>query len=88
PLKSADLTKVDIDYYDEVQYLSPLLARAGNFRFTIQKSMSTGDGGRLFTLLASKRAHNVLLRQALLYKLGYQVPAIKHLKKIQLRFKT
>ncbi|MBI2520681.1 MAG: hypothetical protein HYV97_09695 [Bdellovibrio sp.] len=87
PLKSADLAKVDIDYYDEVQYLSPLLSRAGNFRFTIQKTVSTGEG-RLFTLLASKRAHNVLLRQALLYKLGYQVPAIKHLKKIQLRFKS
>ncbi|OFZ12697.1 MAG: hypothetical protein A2X86_15375 [Bdellovibrionales bacterium GWA2_49_15] len=78
--------EVDIREGELVDYLSVVLSRTGNFRFSVKK----GEGGRVqtFTILASKKSHGVLLRKALLEKLGYQVPAIKHLNKVTVRFSS
>lgn len=75
-------TTLPVNYMEEVEYLSSIPSRLGrNFRFSVKT-----NEGRSLTLMASKTVHNVLLRRALLLKLGYNVPPIKYLSKIKLRF--
>ncbi len=71
-----------VNYMDNVSYLSSIPSRLGkNFRFSV-----AAPNGETVTLMASKTVHNVLLRRSLLLKLGYNVPAIKHLSKVILNF--
>lgn len=81
---NSELIKAElpIRYMDSVDYLSSIPSRLGvNFRFSVRtKSDQT------VTLMASKTVHNVLMRRALLLKLGYQVPAIKYLSKVKIDF--
>lgn len=50
-------------------------------RFTVETSL----GSKLLTV--GKTAHNFLLRKTLLQKLGYSVPAMDHLPRIEIEFK-
>lgn len=70
---------------DTLKYLDIVKSRSGNFRFTIEKAESDGST-KTYTVLLSKNVHNVLLRKNLLRKIGYQVPAIKHVKKAKIKF--
>jgi len=74
--------KLPVNYMDQVDYLSSIPSRLGkNFRFSV-----AAPTGETVTLMASKTVHNVLLRRSLLLKLGYNVPAIKHLSKVKVNF--
>jgi len=69
-----------------VNYVSSVLSRIGNFRFSVFKETTVGR--KFYTLMLSKRIHNVLLRSALLSKLGYKIPPIEYLKTIKLEFSS
>lgn len=69
---------------DEVDYHSPVLSPSGVFRFNIENN--AGDG-RLYTVMLSKTVHSVLLAKGLLRKIGYQIPDIKYLPRVVVRFK-
>lgn len=95
PIESSDLWKnvylsrLPVDQnpildLDEVDYHSPVLSPSGIFRFNIENN--AGDG-RLYTVMLSKTVHSILLAKGLLRKLGYQVPDIKHLPRLVLKFK-
>tara|TARA_R110000868_G_scaffold124990_2_gene330244 strand:- start:1631 stop:4624 length:2994 start_codon:yes stop_codon:yes gene_type:complete len=75
-------TELPIRYMDTVDYLSSIPSRLGvNFRFSVRTK-----NAQTLTLMASKTVHNVLMRRALLLKLGYKVPAIKYLSKVKIDF--
>jgi len=67
------------------QYLDTVSSMIGNFRFTVQKTDASGVP-HTYTVFFSKNVHNVLLRRALLMKMGYNVPDVKWLKKFSVKF--
>lgn len=69
---------------DEVDYHSPVLSPSGIFRFNI----TSGDNSKLYTMMISKTVHSVLLAKSLLRKIGYQIPDIKYLSKVIIKFKN
>lgn len=69
---------------DEVNYHSPVLSPTGIFRFNI----NNGSDGKLYTMMLSKTIHSVLLAKSLLRKIGYQIPDIKYLPRVILKFKS
>ena len=81
-----DDAQIDFENGGGLQYLSFVLSRSGNFRFSAIKD--DGSSKKIFTIMLSKKVHNVLLRAALLKKLGYQVPAIKHIKNLKVQFSS
>jgi hypothetical protein len=42
--------------------------------------------GKAYTLIFSRTLHTILLRKAILRRLGYRVPAMKYLSKVKVRF--
>ena len=82
-VKSLPADKNPLIDMDEVNYHSPVLSPSGIFRFNINNS---GDG-KLYTMMLSKTVHSVLLAKSLLRKIGYQVPDIKYIPRIILKFK-
>lgn len=82
PVKDEDKTdSLPFEELDTVQYHSPLTSTSGKFRFNIVKD------GKIYTMMLSKTVHSVLLAKSLLRKVGYQIPAIKRLGKVHVRFK-
>lgn len=69
---------------DEVNYHSPVLSPSGIFRFNI----TSADTGKLYTMMLSKTVHSVLLAKSLLRKIGYQIPDIKYLPRVIVKFKN
>ncbi|MCK5073211.1 MAG: hypothetical protein KAQ98_07265 [Bacteriovoracaceae bacterium] len=79
-----ELDEMEVQNNDSVKYLSKIISRSGNFRFSAFKEMAGGE--KAFTFMLSKKIHNILLRAAVLRKLGYVVPPVKHLPKLKLSF--
>jgi len=65
-------------------YLAPIMSRTGNFRFSARGQEQ--NSGQTFSFMLSKKAHSVLLRSALLRKIGYTIPPIQYLSKLQVNF--
>lgn len=83
PVKDEDKADaLPFEELDTVNYHSPLTSTSGKFRFNILKD------GKLYTMMLSKTVHSVLLAKSLLRKVGYQIPAIKRLGKVHIRFKN
>ncbi len=57
----------------------------GLVRFNTQMEQESEDDG-VFTVMLSKTLHTTLLRKNILRKLGYIIPAIKYLPKIDIEF--
>lgn len=70
---------------DESVYEDTVPTRSGRFRFTISQTDETGNR-KTFIVWAAKEAHNILLRKNLLRKLGYNVPPVKWMSKLKLKF--
>lgn len=96
PVESSDLWKNvmlpelpadrnPIEDMDEVVYHSPVITPSGLFRFNIQNR--SGDG-KIYTAMVGKTVHSFLLAKSLLRKIGYQVPDIKYLPRMTLKFKN
>ena len=67
---------------DTVQYLGQILGASGQFIFNVQ--VQSGNlPPRTMTLMLTERLHSYFLRKEILRKLGYQIPAMKYLSKIQ-----
>jgi hypothetical protein len=69
---------------DEVNYHSPVLSPSGVFRFNINNSQD----GKLYTMMLSKTVHSVLLAKSLLRKIGFQIPDIKYVPRVVIKFKS
>lgn len=69
---------------DEVKYHSPVNSPSGIFRFNVQNP----GNGKLYTMMISKTVHSVLLAKSLLRKIGYQIPDIKYIPKVIIKFKN
>jgi hypothetical protein len=84
PAKPLPTEKILIDEMDEVTYHSPVLSPSGIFRFNI---LNKNGENKFYTMMLSKTVHSALLAKSLLRKLGYQVPDIKYLPKVIVKFK-
>ena len=96
PIESSDLWKNKylktlpveipaINENDEVTYHSPSLSPSGIFRFVIQ---NTNGDRKFYTMMLSKTVHSSLLTKSLLRKIGYQVPDIKRLPQVTIKFSS
>lgn len=85
PIKDEDKTdNLPFEDLDTVAYHSPVNATTtGKFRFNIVKD------GKIYIMMLSKTAvHSALLAKSLLRKIGYQVPPVKRLGKVKIKFKN
>jgi hypothetical protein len=79
---SADELPVSED--ETFNFQSTILSNAGLMRFNV---IPDGEGlQRVFTVHMEKTLHTYLLRRNLLRKLGYVIPGMKYLKKINIQF--
>lgn len=96
PIESSDLwkdvmlqklpeDKNPLEDMDEVVYHSPVITPSGLFRFNVQNK--SGDG-KIYTAMVGKTVHSFLLAKSLLRKIGYQIPDIKYLPRLTLKFKN
>jgi hypothetical protein len=66
---------------DTVRYLGVIDSALGRFRFNIQVQSDNGPP-RTYTVLLGRELHSMLLRKELLRRLGYQIPAMKYIKRL------
>jgi len=96
PVETSDLWKnqfpkgqhneiAKINAQDTVHYHSPVLSPSGIFRFNI---LNKNSDNKIYTVMLSKTVHTALLLKSLLRKIGYQVPDIKYLPQIEIKFKS
>ena len=69
---------------DEVVYNSPVASETGIFRFNVQNK---AEDGKLYTMMISSQIHTLLMAKSLLRKIGYQIPDIKYIPRIVVKFK-
>ncbi len=81
------LDNLPVDETSTVEYDSNVLSRTGNYRFNVT-SINEFGVPEIFTMLISKNAHSMLMTKSLLRKIGYNVPSMKWLPKVQIKFKT
>ncbi len=84
-LKELPLDRNPLEDMDEVVYHSPVITPSGLFRFNVQNK--AGDG-KIYTVMTGKTVHSFLLAKSLLRKIGYQIPDIKYLPRMTLKFKS
>ncbi|MBY0515921.1 MAG: hypothetical protein K2P81_03360 [Bacteriovoracaceae bacterium] len=84
-LDEKQLDDLPVEELDEVKYDSNVLSRSGNYRFNVTKVNAFGVP-EIFTVLVSKNSHSMLLTKALLRKIGYNVPAMKWLAQMRIKF--
>jgi hypothetical protein len=77
---SVDDQDIDVNSLDEVQYRNAITSVTGLFRFNVQKGNTTA------IVHMDKTLHTILLRKNILRLLGYNVPSIKWLPKLRLKF--
>ena len=71
---------------EELTFESEFGSPVERYYFTATKQ--TANGPKTYQLLLDYKGHNMLLRKALLRKLGYVVPAMDRLAKVRIKFKT
>lgn len=77
------IDQIPINEEEEYLFKGTILSNQGILRFNVLPAKSKD---RVFTLLLEKTLHTALLRKNLLRKLGYQIPAMKYLKKVKITF--
>ena len=75
-----------LDPQREVEFLSTSMRIPGTIEFTVQQKDSLGIP-HIYVVRVSRKIHNVLLRKAMLRKIGYMVPPSQHIRRLQVRFK-
>jgi hypothetical protein len=83
-VKELPVESLPINEMDEVTYHSPVLSPSGIFRFNI---LNKNGENKFYTMMLSKTVHTSLLYKSLLRKIGYQIPDIKYLPKVVIKFK-
>jgi hypothetical protein len=84
-LKELPVEKIPLADMDEVKYHSPVASTSGIFRFNIQNQK---ESGKLYTMMLSKSVHTILLAKSLLRKIGYQIPDVKRLPRVVVKFSS
>ncbi|MCR9204137.1 MAG: hypothetical protein NXH75_06145, partial [Halobacteriovoraceae bacterium] len=79
------IDQIPINEEEEYLFKGTILSNQGILRFNVLPAKSKD---RVFTLLLEKTLHTTLLRKNLLRKLGYQIPAMKFLKKVKISFES
>lgn len=82
---SDNQSDISVKKGDMVNYLSIIPSRSGNFRFSVENSSEDGSK-RSYAIMLNKNIHNILLRKNLLEKIGYNIPPIKYLSKVKIKF--
>ncbi len=83
-VKTLPAPKNPLIEFDEVIYNSPVASETGIFRFNVQNK---AEDGKLYTMMISSKIHTLLMAKSVLQKIGYQIPDIKYIPKIVLKFK-
>ena len=83
-VKNLPADNLPVNEMDEVTYHSPVLSPSGIFRFNI---INNNGENKFYTMMLSKTVHSSLLAKSVLRKLGYQIPDIKYLHKVVVKFK-
>lgn len=73
---------IKIEYLDTIKYHSSFLSGDGLHRF----NANIATEQRLLTFYIGKNIHSVLMRQALLRKIGYKMPPVKRVEKVKIQF--
>ncbi len=68
----------------EVQMESNTPSVVGEYRFVV--SMNRGGSTQQYQVLIGKKAHNILLRKALLEKIGYQIEPVQWMSQLRVHF--
>ena len=84
-IKDLPEDKIPVIEGDEVNYNSPVLSPSGVFRFNI---FAKDKDQKIYTAMLSKSVHSLLLAKGLLQKIGYQVPDIKYLPSLTVKFES
>ncbi len=72
-----------IEDHKKVKFREVSPVGSGMFRFLIEDKK-----GQQYRFIIGRKSHNILLRRALLRKLGYIVPDSSHVKKVSVEFKN
>lgn len=83
-LKDLPEDKNPIQDMDEVLYNSNVATPSGIYRFNIKNPKDN----RLYTIMLGKNVHSFLMAKALLRKIGYQIPDMKHIPKVVVKFRS
>ena len=83
-LKDLPEDRIPVNDMSEVDFDSSVISPSGIFRFNIRNE---NTNKKLYTMMLSKSVHTVLLAKSLLRKLGYQIPDIKYLSNVVIKFK-
>ena len=75
-----------LDPQREVEFLSASMSLPGTIEFTVQQNDSLG-APHIYVVRVSRKIHNVLLRKAMLRKIGYIIPPSQHLRQLKVRLK-
>ncbi len=76
----------DVSADETLKFESTILSRPGNLRFAVARS--TDHENISLSVMLNKNIHNVFLRKALLEKLGYRIPKIQYLPKVNISFEN
>lgn len=88
-LSGTDVDQEDIGLsrtIDDVTFISKTEVPDDNASFVASKTFSDGQI-HSYQVLMSVKAHNVLLRKAILRKIGYNIPGTIHVAKLRVHFK-
>ena len=74
-----------LDPQREVEFLNTITDLPGTIEFTVQQNDSLG-ASQIYVVRVSRKIHNILLRKALLRKIGYIIPPSQHFRQLKVRF--
>ncbi len=79
-----DQQAIELNNDETLTFEGSLTSNTGLYRF----NAIPDNGAKIYTVHLDKTLHTLLLRKNLLRKLGYNIPAIKYLKKLFIRFNS
>ncbi len=79
-----DQEVISLEEQSTLTFEGSLTSNTGLYRFNAIEL----NGSKIYTIHLDKTLHSLLLRKNILRNLGYNIPAIKYLKKVTIEFKT
>lgn len=82
--EDVNIDELDINSESTLTFKGTIASNKGLTRFNGQLDDASGDG--VYTVVMSKTLHTALLRRNILRKLGFVIPAMKYLSKVNIKF--
>ncbi len=79
-----DQEEIAINEGDELSYEGKIDSASGLYRFNAIPT----NGNKIYTIHLDKTLHTLLLRKNILRKLGYKIPAMKYISKLNIQFSS